>query len=330
VILGALSGLLCFLFADVYEATSMLDWLPITVPSWALQALYAVQVLFPLAVVYAIMRHRVINVRLVLNRSVVVLGSLVLATIALAGFDLAFHEEVRRNAPWIAGVAALVAGVLHERLREITDVVDWLFFHRWFVAERELKRAAERLSRAQVDHVADVDRALIDLPADRLTLTSAALFLREPDGGFRRLHATPSWPDRFMQTMPPDHPLAATLKDAPLRLPDAYFSGPVYMPRPFRMPVLAVPLETRGVLRRIALYGPHTNDETLDRDEVNVIARLAQGAAYAYAELEAAALRIENERLLQQLKEAQASIAGAPRVGGAAAGGAPDAAGPRA
>ena len=103
VIVGALAGLLCFLFADVYEATSMLNWLPFSLPEWLLQVLYAVNVAFPLAVVYAIRRHRVINVRLVLNRSFVVLASLVLATLALAGFDLAFHAQVGKHAPWIAG-----------------------------------------------------------------------------------------------------------------------------------------------------------------------------------------------------------------------------------
>jgi len=308
VIVGALSGLLCFLFADVYEATSMLNWLPFSIPEWVLQTLYAVNVVFPLSVVYAIRRHRVINVRLVLNRSFVVLTSLVLATLALAAFDLVFHEQIGRSAPWIAGVAAIVAGMVHERLRGVEDVVDWLFFRRWYVAEHDLKKVAERLAQAQAAQVGDVNRALIDIPADELNLASAGLFERQPDLSFRRVHATPSWPATFLPAIPNNHPLIALLKDVPLALPDRYWEGlaaPLYQAQ---MPVLAVPVAIRGTLSRIALFGAHTNDETFDRDELNIIRKLAQSAAFAYTALDAEALRVENRKLEEQLRAAQASM----------------------
>ena len=324
VILGALSGLLCFLFADVYEATSMLQRLPVEIPAWILQILYAVNVLFPIAVVYAVMRHRVINVRLVLNRSFVVLTTLVIATFGLAGFDLAFHEQVARDAPWIAVVAAVIGGMLHERLRGVTDVVDWLFFHRWHVAERDLKKAAEGLAQVRVGQIAEIDHALVDLPAEELNLTSAALFLRQADGSFARVHATASWPTALLPVIPSDHPLLADLKDAPLRLSEAYWPEPSRLSHPFRTPVLAVPIASRGVLRRIALFGPHTSDEALDRDELNVIGRLANSAAYAYTALEAEALRAENERLAEQLREARASMAAQDGARGGATGPRPE------
>lgn len=107
IFLGALSGLLCFLFATVYNETSMLDWISINFPEWLWQVLYAVNVLFPLAVAYAIVRHRVISVRLVLNRSFVVLIGFLLTTVAYAGLELSFHERIGHNAPWIGLIGAM-------------------------------------------------------------------------------------------------------------------------------------------------------------------------------------------------------------------------------
>jgi hypothetical protein len=44
----------------------------------------------------------------------------------------------------------------------------------------------------------------------------------------------------------------------------------------------------------------------LDRDEVNIIRRLARAAAFAYTALDAEALRAENRKLEEQLRQAQA------------------------
>lgn len=106
------------------------------------------------------------------------------------------------------------------------------------------------------------------------------------------------------------HPIVASLEDHPLILSDRYWSKPAPPPYPVQMPVLAVPIAIGRVLSRIALFGPHTNGETFDRDELNIIRRLAQSAALAYATLEAAEverLRIENRMLKAALKKTQTS-----------------------
>jgi hypothetical protein len=46
----------------------------------------------------------------------------------------------------------------------------------------------------------------------------------------------------------------------------------------------------------------------LDRDELNIIRRLARAAAFAYTALDAEALRVENRNLEERLREAQASM----------------------
>ena len=282
VILGALSGLLCFLFAEAYTQTSMLDWVG-TLPVWLWQTLYATNVLFPLAVSYAILRHRVINIRLVVNRSVVLLLGYVVILFALQIIELSFHKRVE-SAPWIAVIGAIVLGFAHERLHGVMDGMSWLFYRKWYKAKRHLQRETERLT--QATHVGAVNHALIDTPAKELNLTVAGLFERQSDDSFLRSYATASWPQVLLPTIPADHPLIASLKSAPLMLPDRYWQDQM-PPSNNQMPVLAVPIVIGRILSRIALFGPHSNDETIDRDELNIIRRLAQSASLAYTTLEA-------------------------------------------
>ncbi len=283
VMLGALTGLLCFIFAEIYTQTSMLDNLP-TIPQWLWQTLYAANVLFPLTVAYAILRHRVINIRLVLNRSVVAIFGFILVLIAFAVLDLAFHTRVE-HVPGIALVGAIVFGFVHERLRGTMDIMNWLFYRKWYIAERNLKREMERLS--QTTEIEAVNRSLTDTPANELNLTAAVLFERKSDGSFHRAHATPSWPGKLLGVINAQHPLIASLKDRPMVLADRYWKKPAPPPYPVQMPILAVPVVIGRALSRIALFGPHTNGETFDRDELNIIRKLARAASLAYATLEA-------------------------------------------
>ena len=73
--------------------------------------------------------------------------------------------------------------------------------------------------------------------------------------------------------------MLAALRDRPVALQDLCWGG--LEPVACQMPVLAAPVVMRGAASRIALFRPHTSDEALDRDEVNIIGRLAQSAAVA-------------------------------------------------
>ena len=300
IILGALWGLLCFLFAEVYEATSMLEWLPFSVPDWVLQALYAQNVFFPLAAAYAIRRHRVINLRLVINRSVVILASLVIGYLFAAAVEYALHARIGHVVPVVTIGVSAAFSALYEHLRKFEDVVDLAFFRKWRAAERSLKKASERLADGQMVRIEDVDKTLVEMPVDRLKLTSAALFARGEDATFRRVLTTTAWPASFLRELPSGHPALASLRDRPVALPDLCWDG--LEPLACAMPVLAVPVVMGGAVSRIALFGPHTSDEALDRDELCIIGRLARSAAVAYLALDAEALRVEYRKLQQELQ----------------------------
>ena len=87
-------------------------------------------------------------------------------------------------------------------------------------------------------------------------------------------------------------------------LSDRYWAKPAPPPYPVQMPVLALPIKIGRVLSRIALFGPHSSGETFDRDEINIIHRLARAAAVAYATLEAE----EVERLQAKIRMLEARL----------------------
>jgi hypothetical protein len=98
-----------------------------------------------------------------------------------------------------------------------------------------------------------------------------------------------------MRTLGADDPIIASLRHEPLRLGTADWA-------------LAVPIVVHRTTTRIVLFGPHDNDEDLDRDEIRALRELAKAAATAYLRLEAEALRTEMEAL-------KARLGAGPRLG---------------
>ena len=123
--------------------------------------------------------------------------------------------------------------------------------------------------------------------------------MRREDAKFRRVRTTAAWPATLLPERDANHPVMAS-HDRPVAVPDLCWDGPE--PAACPMPVLAVPVVMRGAVSRIALFGPHTGGEALDRDEVHIIGRLSRSAAVAYLALDAEALRVEYRQLQQKLR----------------------------
>ena len=302
VILAALWALLCFLVADIYETTAMFERLQrhfhLSLSQASLNLLYAQSVWLPAAVLYAIRRHRVINVRFVITRAlvafvfvtglvaVVKLGEFLLELALMHRFE--WLEQLR--GPVVVSLGLAGAWVHTGAHRAIERVI----FRKWHEAEKRLSAVAERLADAEEVRSDDVDHAILDDPAAALGLTAGALFRRTESGGFE-LERTIGWPEPAMRTLGADDPIVASLRHEPIRLATADWA-------------LAVPIVVHRTTTRIVLFGPHHNNEDLDRDEIRVLRALAKAAATAYFRLEADAVRREMETL-------KARLAAGPRLG---------------
>jgi hypothetical protein len=252
----------------------------------------------PLAIAYAVIRHRVIDINFVISRALVygILTTLIVGVFAL--LDWVMHKVLEQTKVTLAAeiVAALSLGFWMNGLhRRINQFIDSTLFRQRYLAARRLARAAVSLPHAA--SVSAVDEMLVGEPFDALRLASAAIFRTRNGAEFAR-EAAVNWPDGSAQRLDPSEQLVMLLhgEHGPLRLADIRWPRPD-LPHGVEEPMLAVPVLVRDRLIAIALYGSHRNGEALDPDEVASIDRLAGGAAAAYDHLEAEALRSEVELL---------------------------------
>ncbi|HET9031019.1 MAG TPA: hypothetical protein VFN49_12670, partial [Candidatus Aquilonibacter sp.] len=145
---------------------------------------YAV-IAMPVTVAYAVLRHRVIDVNFVLNRAFTygILSVFVIAVVsvldwtfsrALSEYHLAVVAELG---------ATIVIGFLLDRINKIIESgVERVFFRHRREAERYLRNAADALPYAIEESA--VSEGLVEVPAEALALSAAALYRKTESGRF--------------------------------------------------------------------------------------------------------------------------------------------------
>lgn len=246
----------------------------------------------PLTVAYAVIRHRVLDVRFAISRALVYGGITSGAIVVFAIIDWFFgHVLAATKLAIFAEIAASVAlGFgLNGVEKRVDALVDSVFFRARHIADRRLGRIAAALSHAST--VSAVDDLIVSEPLDALELGSAALFRRNDIGQFVRTAAN-SWPADAPSSFDRDDTLFLQLQAelAPLHLSEIRWQHEG-LPANEARPALAVPVVVRGGVVAAVIYGRPLSGEEFDPDAVALLNRLAVGAAAAYDHLEAQALR---------------------------------------
>lgn len=282
-------------FFDVYWAEE---------PLWLAHVMQLSTVIVPLAVAYAVIKHRVIDVSFVVSRTLVygVLTTLLVGTFSI--IDWFFTDYLRlAKLGTLAEVGAVVAfGLWFKGLHNRVDTfIDATFFRRRHDAEVRLATNAAALPFAPTTNA--IAHFLVSEPASAMSLASAALFRRTRDGVFVREEAE-GWSDSDIARLDEeDDPILmlAQAAEGPLSLYDHRWretgipSGPAH-------PVLALPILVRREVAAIVFYGSHIHGEGLDPDEIKALAGLVTGAAAAYDHLEADSLRREYEAMKRRVE----------------------------
>lgn len=282
-------------------------------PIWVFHLLQLATVVLPLTVVYAVIKHRVIDVSFVVSRTLVygVLTTLLVGIFSLLDW---FFTDYFRNARLgtIAEVATVFGfGIWFNGLhRRVDALIDATFFRQRHKAEVQLARVASALSQAPTTDT--VARFLVNEPVRALSLASAALFKRDLAGVFVREAADGWTKDEVARLDEQDHVLLtlAQTEQGPLSLEDHPWRTEGVPTGPARS-VLALPIIVRRELVAIVFYGSHVHGEALDPDEIRAIAALAAGAAAAYDHLEAEAIKREVEEQKGQIDSLRAQLAAA-------------------
>lgn len=262
-------------------------------------------VAFPVSVAYAVVRHRVLDVRFVASRTVVysTLTATIVMSFAAIHYFVGKLLERTQAALIIELVIAVAYGVWLNVLNARLDrFVDRVLFRGRHIAEERLQHLDRALPEAASEGF--VAQVLTVEVADALSLASAALFRRQADGAFER-RASVGWSNDDVRTLPSDDRLVALLRAslAPLDLSSLHWLR-ADLPRDAAQPLDAVPICEQREVVAFALYGAHRGGEALDPDELRLLRALARSAAAAYGHLAVVSL----ERQVTDLRTENAGL----------------------
>ncbi|MGC2130462.1 MAG: hypothetical protein WA629_10220 [Candidatus Aquilonibacter sp.] len=268
-------------------AVYFVPWIPRSIS----EAIGFAVVIMPISVMYAVLRHRVLDVNFVLNRALVygILSVFVIAFVSLLDWFAGHVIESERLATGVELALTIAIGFLLDRInRTISNAVDLIFFRDRRAAEDYLRRAARALPYATEE--AAVTDSLVQVPVDALALSAAALYRRANGGERFEGIATSTNTEVAPLGFDRNHLLVRMLQSGEQRVWLEELRGHLDREQA-KYYVLAVPVMVRHELVSFTLYGPHRNGSQLDPDEVGLLEELALEASRAYDHIEAVRLR---------------------------------------
>ncbi len=295
-----------FPFLLVYAVPFALGREPQLVP--ALVA-YVSLAIIPLALAYAVVKHRLMDVELIFRRTLVyVLAMAVIVGIALLANDLVNGLLTGGDEPHasvIAILSTLVVILLFTPIKSrIQDVMDRLFLRERYKSRRALLRLSQDLN-ADID-LGRMSERLLQGVAGALGTTSLGVFLPGVDGAFTLFRAlgTPAGADNVR--LPSTGPLLARLAHG----------GPVHVEaEPAAFPELGpldlaycFPCRAKGEVIAVLGVGRKDGLEPLNSEEIEIIEALAGQAATAFMNGRLYASLHEKAQELQRLTEYNENI----------------------
>ena len=279
-------------------------------PYWVHGSLQLAAIFVPLAVGYAVIKHRVIDVSFVVSRALVyaVLTTLLVGMFSI--IDSFFTDYLRlQRLGTIAEVGAVVGfGIWFNGLHKRVDgFIDATFFRQRHRAEVQLANNAAALP--FVTTAKAVAQSLVSEPVRTLSLASAALFRRGEDGVYAR-EESEGWAGDDVRRLDDDDDRFLALvraRNGPLSMYDHPWRTEG-VPSGAAQPALVLPIIIRRELAAIVFYGSHLHGEALDPDEVRAIAGLATGAAAAYDHLDAEKMRAEYASMKREVASLRAGL----------------------
>ena len=244
-------------------------------------------VVTPLALMYAILKRHIIDVRFIISRTVVyaAITTIVVGIIGVVDWATSVYLAQARMAMAIDAVVTIGLGfVLHRAYARLEYAVDFLLFRDKHEAQEYLARLGRTLQRAKREET--VDRSLVHDPYEKLGLSMAALFRVE--GAAYALSCAAGWERPNAQAFDADHDLVRFLltERKTIRLSDLRAYVATQLRENDTQPAIVIPIFESDDLAAFALYGIHRDGTQLDPDEVQTLEALCDAAAQAYTRVE--------------------------------------------
>ena len=275
---------LIYHFTPYHNTLTLLD----EVEFWASN----VYVLVPATALYAVLHHRMFDVRFVASRAVVY-GVLTLAFVSvLRLITFLVSRQLSESKLAVVGLAiTLTFAFSLERLKALVETalrgVLYRARDRALAELARIERVVEAAARAET-----IDGLLVRDVPEVLRLTSAAVF--RIDGDALRRVAASGWDDDAAAAIPADELLAVELREGrkPIRIDRLHVRG-LALPQGQAAPAVALPLMRRHELLGIVFYGGHESGGDVEPEEVAALRSVADAAAATYDHLDTLALRAE-------------------------------------
>ncbi len=253
------------------------------------------------AIFYAVLRHRVFDLRFALNRALAyaVLTAVFVLLLELLDVYVSHQLVESKIATFVEILIALAfAFGLDTAKQQVERFLGATLFRSRERALAALQNLAKSVRFARRPET--IDGILTLEVVDALKLTSASAF-RADEGVFRRCDAS-NWPDGTATEVEADSMLALQLASSrePVQM-HAALARNLALPLGELQPVLAIPLIAGDRLSGFAMFGAHRDGDDLDPDEVEALHTLAEAAAGTYEHLETEALRSEVAALRARL-----------------------------
>jgi hypothetical protein len=252
-------------------------------PAWYIRALELLYVILPLTVAYAVIRHRVIDVRFLASRSIAIGVIATIIGLVFAFIDWIFSTRLpntRLEMAAYAGMALLVGFWLNVARQRIGTTIDFLLFRPWYQAQERLRGLDDVIHRARSP--GDLYEPLTSGVADALSVASAAMFERMESAGFVRVAAF-GWPAGTVWHVLPDDPLAVRLSDRPRIVdPNCFPWTESEVPSGVARPAIVLPMVSGRRVPAFLVYGAHADGTGLAPDEIRLIRRLSTDACLLY------------------------------------------------
>lgn len=306
VIWGCAIGLSTFIFAEIAQSTSFLQYrFGLRLSSATIGLLYLLNGVLVYFVSVAVLHRRVTSVAIPLRYGTILTVLALAVGIPIVNLhELLSHYQESFQIPewfWLL-IVAPVALVLLQRLHEIcVHFVDRVLNRRFHAIRKRLNEAGDIMLKAR--SFDEVDRLLVNAPVGALKLSSGAVF-RQQDNVFRRGHSI-GWDGSPVRELRRDEDavvLRSVESSAPVRLLRDAWNRPGLDPD-LLAPCLAVPVcsASLGMAIAIVLFGPHENGNDIDPDEREMLDQLATRAAAGYERVAFAMLSREVAELRARL-----------------------------
>lgn len=273
--------------------------------------LLIINLLIPLSLAYAVLRHRVIDLGFAINRTIVYgsVSAILLASFGLIewGIEHLLPEEWVKVSAWIDAAAAVLVYLAFHRVHDAVEHrVEDVFFRKWRRNEEALRRFVATAT--HFDDEAILAAAFTNELSRFAGDTAVALYWRDAgsrDNAFRRVAG--SW-DSSPLALPGDDAVYALMRaeGQPLDLGETRGNLPG---------VLALPMLDHGALSGLVLMDLKGGGALYRPDEITVLGGAAHDVGLALTALRAGRVEAENRQLKieNQVLEAQVAALNAIR-----------------